>query len=87
MKNSLRLALLFSVLSFIGTAQITSTNATYTAGALPTQINFGGAPDTSINSPCIDTLTVTIPAGDQVVYLDVEYDMTPNGGFGFQQYS
>jgi hypothetical protein len=87
MKKSLLLTLLFSVFSIFGIAQITSTNATYTASGLPTQINFGGAPDTSVNSPCIDTLTVTIPAGDQVVYLDVEYDMTANGGFGFQQYS
>ena len=69
------------------TAQITSTSATYTVGALPTQINFGGAPDTSVNSPCIDTLTVTIPTGNQVVYVDVEYDMTATGAAGFQQYS
>lgn len=87
MKKALLLFLLILVKPFIGIAQITSTSSTYTTGAISTQINFGGAPDTSVNSACLDTLTVTIPAGDQVVYIDLEYDMTPNGGFGFQQYS
>ncbi|MCT4623477.1 MAG: fibronectin type III domain-containing protein, partial [Schleiferiaceae bacterium] len=68
-------------------AQITTTSATYTTQSIPTLINFGGPPTTTVNSTCIDTLTVTIPAGDQVVYLDVEYDMTATGAFGFQQYS
>jgi hypothetical protein len=84
MKRILHSALASLLVCISATAQIVSTNTTYTAGSIPTQIHFGGAPDTSITSPCIDTLTVTIPAGDQVVYIDVEYDMTAAGAFGFK---
>ena len=61
--------------------------ATYTTKSLSTQINFGGAPDTSVVSGCVDTLTVTIPTGMVVIKLDVEYDMTASGASMFQQYS
>ncbi len=50
-----------------------SVTATYNAGNIPTDFDFQSLPG---SSSCPGSLTVTIPAGAEILSVDVEYNMT-----------
>ena len=63
--------------SFIGYAQITTTTATYTAGAQGVQRANNPVTNNNI-STCADTLVVTIPNGNYIYSVDIEYSLLAN---------
>ncbi len=54
-----------------------SITATYSAGNIATDRNFTSLPG---SSSCPGSLTVTIPEGAEILWVDVTYDMTATGG-------
>ncbi|MBI1316885.1 PKD domain-containing protein [bacterium] len=72
------IALSFSGLSFVLRAQV-NTTATYALGDRGTQFSTAAAISTSLESSCGDTLSVTIPAGNVVTSVSVNYAMTAGG--------
>jgi PKD repeat protein len=60
-------------------AQLTNTSATYTAGVQEVERIFAGGIDTSDESFCVDTLIVTIPNGNYIYGVDIEYSLEAFG--------
>ncbi len=61
-------------------------SATYTAGDINTELNFG--PDTSTTTNCAGSVSVNVPAGYKIVSTDVSYTMTSsNNGWMSEQRS
>lgn len=77
----LSLTILLLALTFQGNAQ--SATATYTTGVIST--DFSSFPATSTPSACSADLLVTVPAGQFVTGVDIEYDMTATGGAWLQE--
>ncbi len=55
-----------------------SATATYTSGIISTELNAN--PVVGVNSSCSADLSVSVPAGQYVTGVDVEYDMNALGG-------
>ncbi len=78
MKRKILLTLTFISIAFLGHAQLVNTSATYNNGRQEIE-RFFGLPDTSDESLCVDTLLVTIPNGNYIYSIDVEYSLAAFG--------